>query len=386
MAFNEMITRPNGLRGLGILAAALVVALTSGWVFARMSEPEEVIPGPGVTQRKMLSDYDADLAGTPADTPVYVLAGKEPGATLLLFGGCHAQEISGMLTAVLAVENATIDKGRLVVIPHLNQSGFTYTEPLEGFPHTFSIPTANGSREFRLGMRLSNPVHQWPDPDLFIHPQSGERLVGWEARNMNRNFPGHEHGRFTARTAAAVTKLARAEGVDIVVDLHEAYPEYPIINMIVAHERAFEVASLTSLMLQSRGIPMNLMASPQKLRGLSHREFGDHTGALALLTETANPAMGRFRGRTDETLVTEGKDPNYVEAAKLGRLFVPFTEEGHPLKNRVSRQLATIVEMVSVYNEMTPSKPLVISNLPPHDRVATEGIGAFLKPSGEKDL
>jgi hypothetical protein len=285
------------------------------------------------------------------------------------------------MTAVLAIENAVVEKGRLIVVPQANRSGFTYTEPLEGFPHTFSIKTADGARWFRLGMRLSNPVHQWPDPDLYVHPQSGEGLVGWEARNLNRNFPGDSGGRFTARVADALTTLAKAEKVDLVLDLHEAYPEYPIINMIVAHERAFEVASLTKLMLEAQGIRIDLMASPKRLRGLSHREFGDHTSALALLAETANPAMGRFRGRTDEALVTDGRDPNYVRAARLGRLFVPFTEEGHPLNRRVARHLATITEMIGVYNEGAPARPLTITNLPTYERVASDGIGAFLRPA-----
>ena len=368
-------------RGIAFLLIALGVALAGGVTFVRMHEPEEIASGPGVSQRKMLSAYDGRLAGSPGDTPVFVLEGREPGATLLLIGGCHPQEISGLITAVLAVENAVVQKGKLIVVPQANRSGFTYTEPLEGFPHTFSIKTAQGARWFRLGMRLSNPVHQWPDPDLYVHPQSGEGLVGWEARNLNRNFPGDDAGRFTARVADALTTLAKVEKVDIVLDLHEAYPEYPIINMIVAHERAFEVASLTKLMLEAQNIRIDLMASPKRLRGLSHREFGDHTNALALLSETANPAMGRFRGRTDEALVTEGKDPNYVQAAKLGRLFVPFAEGGHPLSRRVARQLATLIEMVGVYNEGSPAKPLVISNLPTYERVSTDGIGAFLKPA-----
>src|SRR5262245_55868192 len=368
-------------RGAVFLLLALAVVLAGGVTFARMHEPEVIALGPGVTQRKMLSGYDARLAGSAGDTPVFVLEGKEPGATLLLIGGCHPQEISGLMTAVLTIENAVVEKGRLIVVPQANRSGFTYTEPLEGFPHTFSIKTAEGARWFRLGMRLSNPVHQWPDPDLYVHPQSGEGLVGWEARNLNRNFPGDSGGRFTARVADALTTLAKTEKVDLVLDLHEAYPEYPIINMIVAHERAFEVASLTKLMLEAQGIRIDLMASPKRLRGLSHREFGDHTSALALLAETANPAMGRFRGRTDEALVTDGRDPNYVRAAKLGRLFVPFTEEGYPLNRRVARHLATITEMIGVYNEGAPARTLTIANLPSYERVSSDGIGAFLRPA-----
>ena len=55
--------------------------------------------------------------------------------------------------------------------------------------------------------------------------------------------------------------------------------------------------------------------------------------------------MGRFRGRTNESLITEGIDRNYEIAHALGRLFVPFTQAGHPLKNRVARNMATIEEI-----------------------------------------
>lgn len=365
-------------RGWLILAAAVAVAFASGNVFRRMHDREAVYPGAGVTRSAMLGDYAPSLRGTAADTPIHFLEGKEPGPTLLLFGGTHPQEVSGMLAAVSIVENVRVERGRIIVIPHANQSGFTYTEPLEAFPHEFEIPVAGGVRRFRLGMRLTNPVHQWPDPDLYSHFPSGEPLLGSEARNLNRTYPGRPGGRYTERLAHAILSFARQEKVDAVLDMHEAYPEYPIINMIVAHERAFEVATMATVALQARGIPMNIMASPKNLHGLTHREFGDHTDAQALLSETANPAMGRFRGRTDTTLVVNGKDPNYVAAAKLGRLFVPFDESGHPLSSRVARQLATVEELLAAFNDAHPERTFSVTGIPPYEKVKSDGIGAFL--------
>lgn len=371
------------IRAVALLAAAAAVAVAAGIAFQRMHEPEPIVAGPGVTAQRMLSDYAPEVAGTPADTPVYILEGADPGGTMLLLGGTHPQEVSGLLGAVLMIENAQVSAGRLVIIPQANRSGFTHTEPLEAFPHSFTIATPAGERWFRNGMRLANPVHQWPDPDLYVHAQSAERMVGWEARNLNRNFPGDPHGRYVARVAAAIVAVARAEDADLVFDMHEAYPEYPIINMLVAHERAFEIGALTMLGLQMRGIPMDLMASPPLLRGLSHREFGDHTSAYALLGETANPAMGRLRGRTDEALVVGGQDENYVRAAALGRLFVPFTAAGHPLQERTGRHLATIEEMLIAYNEAKPDRPIAVAGIPPYERLVAEGIGPFLLPPPE---
>ena len=126
----------------------------------------------------------------------------------------------------------------------------------------------------------------------------------------------------------------------MVLDLHEAQPEYPVINMMVAHERAFETAATAVGTLQGRRIPISLSASPKNLHGLSHREFGDHTPAQAMLTESANPAMGRFRGRTSVDLLVEGRDSNYVRAAQLKRLFVAFDERGWPPATRLAHPTA----------------------------------------------
>jgi predicted deacylase len=371
--------RNSLLRGLGFLIVGAVVASVAGSIFAGMHEPEPIHPGPGVTRTGQLGDYFPGVAGGVGDAPVFVLDGQESGGTLVLLGGTHPQEVAGLVSAVLVIENVRVRKGRVIVVPQANRSGFTYTDPLEGFPHRFEIDTPHGTRWFRFGMRLTNPVHQWPDPDVQVHSPSGEYMVGWEARNLNRNYPGRPGGRFTERVGHAVTQLVEKEKASVVLDMHEAYPEYPIINMIVAHQRAFEIGTLAALTLQSRNIPMDVMASPENLHGLSHREFGDHTSAFALLSETASAAMGRFRGRTDMSLVIDGTDPNYETAHRLGRLFVPFTATGHPLRSRVARNMATIEEIIAAYNEATPGSTIVIESLPSYDAVMKEGVGAFLR-------
>jgi hypothetical protein len=89
--------------------------------------------------------------------------------------------------------------------------------------------------------------------------------------------------------------------------------------------------------------------------------------------------MGRFRGRTNENLITQGNDRNYEIAHALGRLFVPFTQEGHPLKHRVARNMATIEEIISAYNESNKGNEIILENLPSFDDVQSKGIGAFLR-------
>jgi hypothetical protein len=362
--------------------AALAVAISSGLIFHAMHEAEPIIAGPGVTGQSMLSVQEPSLAGSDGDTPVFELKGEKPGGTMMILGGTHPQEIAGVLAAILMVENAKVGQGRIIVVPQANRSGFTHTDPMEAFLHSYEIDTPGGKRWFRVGMRLTNPAHQWPDPDVFVHTPSLERMVGHETRNLNRNHPGPAGGALTARVSRALTKIAKDSKV--VLDLHEAQPEYPVINMMVAHEGAFETAATATSMLQARGIPIGLSASPKNLHGLSHREFGDHARAQAMLTETANPAMGRFRGRTSADLVVEGRDANYVRAAGLKRLFVSFDDKGWPLKLRVARNLASIQEIIDAYSELNPDAPIMVEGIPDFKDVVAKGLGAYLKPPPRK--
>ena len=55
------------------LLASLTIAGITGKNFMDVKKPDELRPGPGVTQTKMLSDYFPDIAGTNADSTVYVM-------------------------------------------------------------------------------------------------------------------------------------------------------------------------------------------------------------------------------------------------------------------------------------------------------------------------
>jgi hypothetical protein len=373
-----MSAADSRVRAFAFSIAAFAVAGASGWIFWSMREAEPIVAGPGVTAQLMLSATEPSLAGGPGDTPVFELAGPKPGGTMMILGGTHPQEIGGVLAAVLMIENARVKQGRLIVVPQVNRSGFTHTDPMEAYLHSFTIDTPAGPRWFRVGMRLTNPADQWPDPDVFVHSPSGERMVGHETRNLNRNHPGRPRGWLTARVSHALTALAKE--ASLVLDLHEAQPEYPVINMMVAHEHAFETAATATAAMQARRIPISLAASPKNLHGLSHREFGDYTNAEAVLTESPNPAMGRLRGRTGEDLVVDGHDANYVRAAKLKRLFVSFDEQGWPLKTRVARNLAAIEELINAYNELHPEALIEVENIPEYKDVIAQGLGAFLRP------
>ncbi len=324
-----------------IAAAACIFSLAGS--FRSMQEKEPIYPGPGVTDIKMLSEWYPDLAGTAGDTQVYILEGKNPGSSMLVLGGTHANEPSGLLAATLLVENAQPEQGTLYVITHTNQTGFTCTDPQEAAPMRFTISTPGGDRWFRYGSRASNPIYQWPDPEIYVHASSGQQLSGAETRNLNRAYPGRTDGTLTEKIAYAITELIKKEGIAVEMDLHEASPEYPTINAMVAHENAMALASDALFNMQFEGMDISLEPSPRNLHGLSHRELGDFTDTYALLMETSNPAQGRLRGRTNEHLVVTGQDKFYLNAFGYGRLYVPFDESGHPISQRVARHITGIV-------------------------------------------
>jgi len=362
----------------GLLALGAAAAFLAGREFLSMKAVEPIHPGPGLSRQALLSDYFPPLAGTPGDTDVYVFEGPEPGGTVLVTGGTHANEPAGFVSSVVLVENLRVLKGRIIVIPRANASGFTCNDPQEANPQRFTVATPGGLREFRLGSRLTNPVHQWPDPTLYENP-AGQMLSASEVRNLNRCYPGRPRGYLTEKAAFGIMELIRREKVDLGIDLHESAPEYPVINAIVFHDARAELAALAQMSLQAEGLEFRLEASPQNLRGLSHREWGDAAGIKAVLIETPNPVQGRLKGRTTAALVIDGKDKAYLKASRLGRLFIPYDEKGIPLGERVARHLAAVAAVLQSLAEIEPQKAIQVDGLPAWTRVMEEGLGPFLR-------
>ena len=242
----------------------------------------------------------------------------------------------------------------------------------------FTLP--DGSiRAFRYGSRDIMHTLMWPTADIYIHKASGQRLSGNESRNLNRAYPGDPIGTPTERLAYAIMEMLRKEKIDLAFDLHEASPEYPVVDAIVAHEKSMELAAATAMELKGQGIEIRLEPSPKNLRGLSHREWGDFSDTLPILMEVANPSQGRLRGRTDEALVLTGKDKAYMKAAPLGRLFVPYDETGKPLDMRTARHLTAVMTFLSMMGDFVDeSKAIRIDGMPTYDELLNKGIGAYL--------
>ncbi|MBM3325575.1 MAG: succinylglutamate desuccinylase [Calditrichaeota bacterium] len=357
-----------------------IAVFAAGADFVEQRRVEPLFPSFSLSQTRHLSDYLSSLRNTHCDTDIYIFNGRQPGGTALILGGTHPNEPAGYISAVVLVENLAVEQGRIIVIPRANASAFTATEPQEAFPAVFTLTGRRGKpRLFRIGSRFTNLLDGWPDPIVYRHHPSGQILSGNETRNLNRAYPGRADGTLTERTAYAIAEIVRREKVDLVIDLHEAAPEYPVIDALVAHERAMNIAAMAIVDLQMVGLDFRLEPSPPNFHGLIHRELGDFTGAQAMLLESAGALQGRLRGATNENLVIKSKDPFYTQAARLGKLQVPFPPEGIPLEVRVGRHLEAVTLICKSLSDAEPAKAVLFKNVPDYQAVIEKGVGFWLQ-------
>lgn len=423
-----------------LLAFGVIICLISGWRFVIMWTPEPLFPSPAVTETRMLSDWHPPLANTRGDTEVYIFDSGVPGGTMLICGGTHPNEPAAYITAVVILENLQVEEGRVIVIPRTNAAAFMHNDSQEAMVQFFHLETPTGPRPFRNGSRVTAPVFQWPDPTIYINPRGdgfdeiqekyidefpslrgnpgpgNQMLAGIDSRNLNRAFPGTPNGTLTEQIAYAVTTLIREENVDLALDYHEASPEYPTNNVMVAHQRAEDMVSWAELLLSDDDMPIATETSSLQLRGLSHREWGDTTDALSVLFESANVAMGRMKGRSTEEQIVTGYDGAYVRVMHIQRalnerlaaraaaaeaagrhvtersrriLAVDIPNEGISMDERVGRHLQATLRLLESYNDEFFDKPIAISGVPGIRDMRTSGVGMFLHgpdgspPTGE---
>jgi hypothetical protein len=249
---------------------------------------------------------------------------------------------------------------------------------MEALPLGYTLKSKSGERYFSFGSRVSNLLDQWPDPEVYTHYPSGQKLSGFETRNLNRAYPGRANGTLTEKTAYAIVSLIQTEKVDIAFDLHEAAPEIPIIKAIVVHEKAKDIGAMAVLNLEFENLKYALEISPQNFRGLSHREWGDSTDVLPFLMETSNPIQGRLRGKTDANLAVNGVDPNYKTALESGKLRIEYEPGGEPLKIRVARHLQGIISIIESYNDFNAGKEINFINIPTYSEIEESGLEFYL--------
>jgi hypothetical protein len=371
------------LKAAALLAWAAILVFAGLDFYRHRHHREAVVLGPGVSGVKTLGEYFEPLRGTANDCNLYILDSGRPGGTFLLLGSSHPEEPATSLAAHLVVENAVMEQGRLIVAIHANRSASTVTRPGDAYPQFFRIPTPWGEKEFRMGDRWANPLDSWPDPETYVHYPSGQQLAYMDVRNLNRTWPGRPNGSLAEKTCHAFMRLVEREGVDLVIDLHEAELEYPVIGTIVAHQKAEEVAAMASMMLTSMQFPIGMEKSPAALHGLSHREIGDHSASGCLLFESPEPFLDRVRGVTDERLLLTGKDPFVQRAGAAGLLYWPIDENGWPIDVRVGRHTATLQQVADLWGDFFPDQPVALAGLPAYGQIVEVGIGRYFHDPAE---
>ena len=338
-----------------------------------------VVKGPGVTAVLRLSEFSPKLAGTAGDTSVFVLEGKEPGGKALIMGNTHANEPEGMLSALIIIENAVVEKGTLFVIPFFNNSGSRNTRAGDGYPLYFDVKTDWGAQRFRYGNRDASPLDQWPDPDVYIHYPERQLLSYIDVRNTNRTWPGRAGGPLMERVTFGAMELMRREKIDVAVDVHGAETMFPVTNCIVAPEKSVKIATLASLTVKAmEGFENHVEASPAGFRGLSHREIGDHGPALPFLLEAPIPFLDQPTGPKTVEFLLDGKDPFLLSLSKKKKLFVPYDESGWPLAKRVGQNLSVTLEILRQFSKKTPDRPIAVRGVPRYADAVKNGVGRYL--------
>lgn len=182
--------KKNTITGAICLAVALAITVVTGMNFASLKDPGLIIPSSALTEVKMLSEYFDGIEGTNGDTEVYVFEGSKPGGKMLVLGGTHGNEPSGYMSAITFIENVQVEAGTVYVIPYTNRSGMTHNDPQEGSPQYIHFTNKNGEeRTFRYGSRASNPIDQWPDPDVYVHQASKQTLSGSRPATLTAPIP-----------------------------------------------------------------------------------------------------------------------------------------------------------------------------------------------------
>ena len=155
----------NGFAVLSLILA-LIIGVIAAIQFLSMHHAQPLYPSNGLSRTEMLSKYNPHISSTSMDTEIYFFEGEESGGKVLILGGTHPNEPAGFLAAYLILENIIVTKGTVILIPRSNNSAFTHNDPMEGQPQYFTINGKSGPRHFRFGSRITNPIDQWPDPEI----------------------------------------------------------------------------------------------------------------------------------------------------------------------------------------------------------------------------
>lgn len=361
------------------IAIVLIITIISGIQFYKHRHFQiPIIAGPNVTKVTRLSDYCKSLKGTVGNTHVFFMEGREPGGKVLIIGNTHSNEPASMLTAVVFIENAVVEKGTLIIIPQFNNSGSRNTKPGDGYPLFFDIQTEWGYKKFRYGNRNASPLDSWPDPDVYVHYPDRQLLSYLDVRNTNRTWPGRANGPLMERVTFATMELLKQEKVDIAIDIHGAETMFPVTNCIVAPDKSMRIATMASLTVMAmEGFENHVEPSPKGFRGLSHREIGDYSNTMPFLLEAPLPFLDQPTGPKTLDLLIKGKDQFLLSLAKQKKLFVPYDESGWHIDKRVGQHCSVVLEIVNQFSMQDEKREIIVTNVPRYADMVKNGVGHY---------
>lgn len=366
-----------------VLAVMAFFAFLSSLCFVReRTSYDTFVPSSSYSYTVRLSDYDSSLLGTKMDAPVFVFDSGIKGADVFIMGGTHPNESGGILSAIIIMENIELESGRVFVLPVANMSAYLNTLPGYGYPEYYTLQTEWGERSFKVGSRVASPLDQWPDPPFYVHYPSAQRLSYEEARNINRTFPGRRNGSPLERASNAIMTLLEKEGIDYAFDLHEASVTYPVNLDIVAPEISFDIAYLSALMLEEKGISLRVEATSSSNKGYTHSEWARVEGVHPFLIEVPTPFIDRTPGAMTGKMIVSGKDEFLYKVAEYGYSGVDYPEDGISISERVAIHVATIDKCLEIAGQFNPENAIEIK-LPSYEEIKEKGVGSFLHEEKE---
>jgi len=153
-------------------------------------------------------------SGLKLDIPVHLMAGAEPGPTLLMQGAVHGGEIIGSVALLNFVEKAdpTVMRGNVIAVPVVNRAGFELGERMSRVDNKDISQLFPGNKNGSASDLMAYVYFQeaFIQSDIFIDFHAGgrtayERYVLFDAEDAPNNLTEHEKRR---------RKLVVAYGLD----------------------------------------------------------------------------------------------------------------------------------------------------------------------------
>jgi len=139
---------------------------------------------PAQSQHVQIQKY---FKGTNHEVISYVIAGTEPGPTLLIFGGIHGDESAGYLTAD-RYTTLKVRRGTLIVVPRLNLPAVLKRkrQGISGdMNRLFTLPENSRSTSDLQVVNLAKNLIKRADYVLNLHQADGFYSPVWVSRRRN---------------------------------------------------------------------------------------------------------------------------------------------------------------------------------------------------------